>query len=233
MQSFPPLLRGTATLLALLLLVPAAVMAGGSSEPDPDSSAEITEGRLDYFEGEVSVNGEAAEIGMPVATGDLITTGPASVADVVFGGRNIFRLDEETSARLTLDTARQGVRLERGTFAAVFDELVTTGDSGDARFLLETNVTVAGVRGTTFFVRVESDESTFVCTCHGSLRMDPRAGASPFTVTNYRHEAYRFRLTEGEVVVESELDLYHTTEELNRLADRIGVTIPWGEAPPR
>ncbi|MFP4329179.1 MAG: FecR domain-containing protein [Alkalispirochaetaceae bacterium] len=224
---------GVITVLAWLLLPATLLSAGGSDEQLAGGAAEVTGGRIDYLEGEVTVNGETAEIGTPVATGDLLVTGAASVADVVFGGQNIFRLDEQTSAHLTLDPGRQGVRLERGAFAAVFDELVTVGDEEESRFLLETRHTVAGVRGTTFFVKVESEDATFVCTCHGSLRLDPRSGASPFTVTNYRHEAYRFRSSGDQAVVETEADLYHTTEELNRLAERIGVTIPWGEAPPR
>lgn len=218
---------------AFILLIASTLHARGSDEGVDSQPKEITEGRLDYFEGEVTVNGEAAELGLQVETGDTIATGPSSVADIVFGERNIFRLEENTTARLTLETARQGVRLERGTFAAVFDELVTAGTGEQDGFLLETKTAVAGVRGTTFFVKVESEDSTFICTCHGSLSLDPTDGPSPFTVTNYRHEAYRFRRSGDQVVVESERDLYHSSEDLNRLADRISVTIPWGEAPRR
>lgn len=222
-----------ASLATLLLLPGLALHARGSDEGQDSQPKAITEGRVDYFEGEVTVNGEPAELGLRVRTGDTIATGEGSVADVVFGEQNIFRLQENTIARLTLDEARQGVRLERGTFAAVFDELVTAGTGEDDGFLLETDTAVAGVRGTTFFVKVESEDATFICTCHGSLHMDPRDGPSPFTVTNYRHEAYRFRRAGGQVLVETERDLYHTSEDLNRLADRIDVTIPWGEAPRR
>lgn len=209
------------------------IYARGSDEGVDTQPQEITSGRVDYFDGDVTVNGEAAELGLALKTGDTIATGAASAADIVFGERNIFRLEENTTVRLTLETARQGVRLERGTFAAVFDELVTAGSGKNDGFLLETNTAVAAVRGTTFFVKVESEDSTFICTCHGSLSLDPTDGPSPFTVTNYRHEAYRFRRSGDQVVVEPEIDLYHSSEELNRLGDRIGVTIPWGEAPRR
>ncbi len=220
-------------ILLLTVLIPGISYARGSDEGVDTQPQEITEGRLDYFEGDVTVNGEPAELGLRVQTGDIVTTGPASAADIIFGERNIFRLQEETTARLTLDASRQGVRLDRGTFAAVFDELVSAGTSEEDRFLLETSTAVAGVRGTTFFVKVEREDSTFICTCHGSLHLDPADGPSPFTVTNYRHEAYRFRRSGDQVVVESEIDLYHSSDDLNRLADRIGVTIPWGEAPRR
>ncbi|MFP4408656.1 MAG: FecR domain-containing protein [Spirochaetaceae bacterium] len=221
-------------ILVVSIFLPSSVHARGSDEGVDTQPGEITEGRLDYFEGDVTVNGEAAELGLKVRTGDIVTTGVASVADIIFGERNIFRLQEETSATLTLDPSRQGVRLERGTFAAVFDELVSAGTREEDRFLLETSTAVAGVRGTTFFVKVEHEDSTFVCTCHGSLFLDPADGPSPFTVTNYRHKAYRFRRSDDQVVVvEPETDLYHTSDDLNRLADRIGVTIPWGEAPSR
>ena len=222
-------------LLALTLLLFPAIpsVAGGSGETTSAEPAAITEGRVDYFEGRVSVNGEDASLGMAVETGDTVTTGVDSVADIVFGQKNLFRLDENTTARLTFSPETQGVRLEKGTFSAVFDELVTASSNGDSRFLLETNTAVAGIRGTTFFVKVESEDSTFICTCHGTLALEPQNGGDPFNVTNYKHEAYRFRRSDDQVIVEPEADLYHSSDDLNKLADRIGVTIPWGEAPDR
>lgn len=220
-------------MVAFLILSGPELHPRGSDEGEDTQPRAITEGRIDYFEGEVTVNGEPAELGLRVQTGDTVATGEQSVADVVFGEKNIFRLDENTLVRLTFEGNRQGARLERGTFAAVFDELVTAGSGENDGFILETKTAVAGVRGTTFFVKQESEDATFICTCHGSLHMDPRQGASPFTVTNYRHEAYRFLRDGDQIIVESERDLYHTSEDLNRLADRIDVTIPWGEAPGR
>jgi hypothetical protein len=222
-----------ASALLLLLTAPSLLFAGGSDEGVDTQPQAITEGRVDYFEGEVTVNGEPAQLGLRVETGDTVVTGEDSLAEVVFGEKNIFRLDENTFVRLTFEETRQGARLERGTFAAVFDELVTAGSGEEDGFVLETNTAVAAVRGTTFFVKEEGPDATFICTCHGSLRMDPLDGPSPFTVTNYRHEAYRFRRDGDQVVVEPMRDLYHSSEDLNRLADRIDVTIPWGEAPRR
>ena len=161
-------------IVILCFFVSPSLGARGTADGEDSRPIEITEGRIDYFEGDVTVNGEAAELGMRVVTGDLVETGLGSVADIVFGERNLFRLSEDTSARLTFEPERQGTRLEKGAFSAVFDELVTTGNGTDDRFTLETNTTVAGVRGTTFFVKVESETSTFVCTCHGSLSLRPR-----------------------------------------------------------
>lgn len=225
-SSRPRLLLPTLSLLFLAL----PLFASGGEEATEVEPIAVS-GRIEYLEGDVSVNGSTVDIGAGVETGDVVTTGAASVAEIVFGGRNVFRLEPDTRAEIAFLEQRQEVSLEAGAFSAVFEDLVTLGDGESDSFRLRTNTAIAGVRGTTFYVKIEDPDSTFICTCHGTLSIDPFGDPSPFSVTNYGHEAYRFRRDNGDVVVEPEIDLYHSSDDLNRLADRIDVTIPWGEAP--
>jgi hypothetical protein len=203
----------------LLLLVSAALAA--------QSGPAI--GTVEFVDGDVRINGEHADFGQRVGLGDWVETGPDSAVDIVFDRGNIFQLGENTVARLNLSETRQRVDLKFGTLSAVFDRVRTL--SGRGAFDVQTPTAVAGVRGTTFFLRAVDSRTTYICTCNGSLELLP-AGGNPFLETAAAHSAYFFRETEdGSIVVESAEDLYHTNESLNELAEQIGVVIPWGQLP--
>jgi len=186
-------------------------------------------GTIEFLEGDVRVNGRPADFGLQVEDGDWIQTGPNASADVVFDRANVFRLGPNTVAQLNLDRSRQEVDLKFGSMAAVFDQVRTL--SGRGTFDIRTPTSVAGVRGTSFFLRVLDRETTYVCTCNGTLELSP-FGRESFLESATRHSAYFFRQADdGSVTVERGTEAYHSTESLNRIADSIGVSIPWGELP--
>jgi hypothetical protein len=84
-----------------------------------------------------------------------------------------------------------------------------------------------------FFVSVESDESTYICTCNGETELSASAEeaaaaqAASTEVDSDYHTAYRFVQEGARVRYQSAPLLYHTDEEMNDLAAKIGVTIPW------
>jgi hypothetical protein len=186
-------------------------------------------GTVEFVDGDVRINGELATFGQEVGLGDWVETGPNSTIEIVFDRGNIFELGPNTVAKLDLGEARQQVDLKFGTLSAVFERVRTL--SGRGTFDVRTSTALAGVRGTTFFLRAVDGETTYVCTCNGSLELLPGAG-NPFVETAAEHSAYFFTQNEdGEVEVESAEELYHDNESLNTLADRIGAAIPWGELP--
>jgi hypothetical protein len=185
-------------------------------------------GEVQFLDGDVRINGRQAVLGQEVSLGDWVETGTDSSVDIVFDGRNIFRLGESTVAVLNLGESRQQVDLRFGTFSAVFDRVRTL--SGRGTFDIQSQTTVAGVRGTSFFMRVVDRATTYVCTCNGILEITP-TNANPFIESAAEHSAYFFRQTEGTVAIESAEELYHDNESLNALAASIGVEIPWGELP--
>jgi hypothetical protein len=224
-------------LMAMALVAPLLVGAAGQGEstaPEP-SATEVPanapevgsagNARVEFLVGTVTINGVDAEIGDAVPAGAEVVTGRDGRVEIVFGSGNILELRPDTE--LTLDTTdpANAIDLRRGQFAAVFDRLETIGMGAEDTFRVRTPATVAGVRGTAFFVAVESDDQTYVCTCNGTLNFGPDGD---LTVTAARHEAYRFVAADGASRREPAPELYHDTAEFNRLAEVVDVVIEWG-----
>ncbi len=215
----------------LLVVLSPAVAASGNGEQSGNASAEALValyGVMEYLEGEVTVDGEAASIGDRVESGQVVETGPNGVAEIVFDDRNVFQLRENTAIRLNLQGGEvRTAELEKGSFAAVFDRLRQV--TGDTAFEIRTPTAVAGVRGTTFFVRVESAASTYVCTCNGETELQGLSDTEQLNVDSEYHTAYRFIRGDDGVSTEPASLLYHTDAEMNDLAASVGATIPWYE----
>ena len=204
-------------LLAVLMM---AVLSGAAFA----QTATASRGVVEYLDGDVHINGVPADFGQRVYRGDWVQTGPDSHVDIVFDRLNIFRLGENTVAVLDIGAVRQEVDLKIGTFAAVLNRVSGAAGGG---FNVRTPTTVAGVRGTSFFVRVIDSSTTYQCTCNGSVHLHPDDG-DEFVETATEHSAYLFTETDGVVSVRSAAELYHSSTSLNELAAEIGVTIPWG-----
>ncbi|NBB90326.1 MAG: hypothetical protein GVY23_03855 [Spirochaetes bacterium] len=219
------------TTAVLLVVISAAATASGGGEQSGDGPAQApiaVYGVMEYLEGKVTVDGEAARLGDRVESGQLIETGPNGLAEIVFDDRNVFQLRENTTIRLDLRGGQvRAAELEKGSFAAVFDRLREV--SGDTAFEIRTPTAVAGVRGTTFFVRVESAASTYVCTCNGETNLQGLADSEQLVVDSEYHTAYRFIRGDDGIATEKAPLLYHTDAEMNELATSIGATIPWHE----
>jgi hypothetical protein len=156
-----------------------------------------------------------------------VRTGRRAYCEIVFGGRNIFRIQAESVAVVDLGAGRGSISLQQGALAAVFYKLQRLG-AEEATIRLDTPTTVAGVRGTVFFIKVESPESTYVCTCNGILRLTDLQETIRRLVRSDNHKAYRFLQADGETKVRSAPLLYHNSASMNTLARRIRVSIPWG-----
>lgn len=186
-------------------------------------------GTVDFVDGEVTINGVEADFGQTVGFGDWVQTGPGAAVDIVFDRANIFRLGENTVAVIEIGTTRQRVDVKYGSLSAVFDRLRTL--TGAGTFDLTTPTVAGGVRGTTFFIRVIDRDDSYVCTCNGTLELEPLGSDEPFLDSAVEHSAHTFRKVDGTIVVETAPLIYHSSETLDRVADRIGVTIPWGSLP--
>lgn len=205
--------------LMLALFVLGAVGAIGQSSAT---------GQIEYLEGNVELNGAFADIGAQVEVGDIIRTGSDGFAEVVFNRRNIFRIGANTRATLRLTDSRPGIDLDRGSVTAVFERLQRIGGNNPS-FEIRTPTAVGGVRGTSFFVKVESPNSTYVCACNGTLQV-PLQGSTSLNITGTHHRAYRFVKNErGEADVSTAALEHHGDEDLESLAEKIDHEIPWSD----
>lgn len=203
---------GPVLLLLLLLLAGKPAAWGGEMQ-----------GVISYLEGEVTLDGRPAEIGAAVAPGSLLATGAGAYCEVRFADRNLLRLEPGT--RVSVDP-QAGVTLRQGALALVLYRLRAMLPRG-RRFTVRTPVAVAGVRGTVFYVKVESPESTYLCGCNGSLHFQGIEGGRVRKVRAAHHQAFRFRRTPGGITSEEAGMLYHDDQGVDALAARIGVRIDW------
>lgn len=205
--------------VALALGVASWTWAAGEGE----TTAGPTRGELVYVEGDVTLDGRECEIGQVVRTGATIRTGTASTCDIVFGSHNVMRIREKTTVVFDLEPGSLGVRMPTGSLAVVFNKVRALGRN----FRVSTSSAVAGVRGTTFFVQVEDETSTYVCACYGEVGVAAR-GVADTVLASTSHSARRFTLRDGSTRIEKAGLLYHDNALMESVAARIGATIPWG-----
>lgn len=198
--------------------------AGGEGEASPASSL----GTIEYLEGEVFLNDSEAQIGQKVDPGSTIQTGPKSFCEVVFRGKNIFQIQEDSTAVVGISRTQGTIELEKGSLAAVFDRLQRLNSQKGA-FLVKTPVAIAGVRGTAFYIMVEDQNNTYICTCNGKTELEDTGRENRIDVTSEHHNAFRFSNSGGTVASSKARLLYHDDAIMNELAEKIRVSIPWGE----
>lgn len=209
-------------LLLILTISMLPLVAGG--QPEMINPATL-DGELIYAEGEVSINGVDAEIGAAVAPGDRIKTGPAGVAEVAFGPRNVIQFLENTEGEI--NPAWSGLALEGGTVAAVLNGLDRLGFNEDNQFQVRTSTAVMGVRGTSFFITHPEDDQAYFCTCHGKLHIEGVDGLVEEDTEAYHHAAVWYvRTPSGIQAFPSGLH-YHDDDTLNDIAAKVNTRVLW------
>lgn len=204
------------------------IATGFAAAQQPEPPVARSTARVEYVEGDVRIDGRPAQFGERVAFGALVQTASDGYVDIVFEQGNILRIDTNSVVRLSLNTRVRRINLRSGQLAVVAEGLRREGGGGGRRLILETPGTVAGVRGTLFFARVENSESTYICTCFGELAMEG-PGFDPFNVQSSRHSARRFTAQpDGSIDVSEAGLLYHDDESMDTLAAKVGITVDWG-----
>jgi len=191
---------------------------------DEVSQASNTAGVIQYFEGTVTVNGKTAEIGLEVMDGDVIVTGPDSHAEIVFGENRIISAEENTN--LVLDAKAQEFNLVTGALAVIQSKARFL--SGNKNWVVQTPNVAAAVRGTLYYVKVESSDSVYFCLCNGKIRLEGANEGENLDYEAEHHKAVRYiRNSVGEVALEEAPMLYHSDEDMEALADAVDVRVDW------
>lgn len=144
---------------------------------------------MQKIEGDVKINGIPAQVGAQVAPGDVVTTGPDSLAIFVIN-KNVYLVRDNTRVDLSSETSEEFkekivnvLRMARGKMLSVF---------GRGKRRIVTPTAVAGIRGSGAYVEAEP-ERTYICTCYGIA--DIEATAAPDvreTVKTKYHDAPRY-----------------------------------------
>ena len=206
----------------LFLLIPFTASAAGQAE---EAAPEFAEGVVEYFDGEVLVDGVPADFGMRVPFGAVVETGADSYCEVVFENKNIFKVMESTIAEIRLSYENPEIVIDKGTFAALFSKL--DAFVSDEPFRVKTHAAVASVRGTAFFIKVINPDLTYVCICNGELEFPGVEEEEPLAYSSGHHKAVYFGMADGETEIREAPMLYHTDEDMDLLARHISEKINW------
>ncbi len=182
-------------------------------------------GEIGYLEGQATIDGAPATIGDVVPLGATVTTGARSQCEIIFREKNIIRLGESTAFVFHPFNLQNGSELKTGSLTLVLKNLVGSA-AGSPRFLVHTQTTTCGVRGTSFFMKVEDPNSTYVCLCNGAITIDD-GSQSGMEVVAAHHGSYWLKKKDGAISVSKAPMLYHSDDDMETLAGKIGVSIDW------
>lgn len=185
----------------------------------------VIQGTVEYVQGDVTINGAATQIGRTVNSGDTVKTGGDGICEITFEGKNIVQIQVNSLAVLNFGEIGRGIQLQSGSIAAVLKNLAATQTAN--RFQVDTPTNVAGIRGTSFFVKVLSQDSTYFCLCNGRISLQDNSGGNQMTLETAHHWAVEYVRRDGKVTVEKQALRYHNDAEMQALASKIGYTIDW------
>ena len=190
-----------------------------------EGAAVFRDSSITYVTGDVTVNGKPADHGQVINGPTVIKTGAASECEIVFNTKNIIHIQENSLFRMDPGSPGPLVELDEGSLAAVVKKLSrTTSDYG---FGIATPTVVTGVRGTSYFVKVENDDSTYVCVCNGTIHTEGSDGSEGQDMTAAHHQAVRVSLQNGRYTSVPAALEYHGDSLIEGVAEKIGATIDW------
>lgn len=182
-----------------------------------DTPRPLPPGRSIYrIEGDILVNGQAADQHTLIGANDRIRTGPDS--HVIFAvGQDAFILRQQSELHLTGRDGLivHGLRIVTGALLSVF---------GKREHEVQTTYATIGIRGTGVYVEAEAERS-YVCTCYGRTQITAE-GAPEQTehIVSVHHDAPRYIGGEGAQRIQPAPLKNHTDAELaliEALVDRV------------
>lgn len=219
--------RGQLLKLVLFGLAIAAVLSCNARKSGVQP-ADIGFATLVYLEGSLTMDGVPLKVGEKVVDGSLLQTGPESLAELVFAGKNALRIGGNASLRVQLASLDRSLSVERGAVTAVLRKL---DKLAGGKLTVNTPSLVAGVRGTSFYFRVEeAGAQTYFCTCNGSVVLTPEGSSEGILKEANHHDALLFTRQGASVSVTappSGYDHGHGDRDLETLAARVGEKMDW------
>jgi hypothetical protein len=190
----------------------------------PPAPIAVSRASVVFVEGDVRIDGTAAEIGRELGAKADIETGPNASCDIVFDGKNAVRVGQSSSVLLDFSGIVKEASIKKGGLTSVLRKLRQIADSDS--FRVTTPTAVAGVRGTSFCVWVE-EGLTYVCACNGSVHTIDAAGANALDLSAAHHSAREYSKKGTATLVTTAGIEHHSDASVESLAARIGEKIDW------
>jgi hypothetical protein len=203
-------------ILAFALVLGAAPLSIAAA---PASRATVV-----FLEGDVRIDGAAAEIGQALASVTLVETGPGATCEIVFDRKNAVRVSQNAVATLDFSGIVKEVTLKKGGLTSVLRKLGKA--AGKDSFRVVTATAVAGVRGTSFCAWADAD-STYVCACNGTVRTIDALGSNVQVLSAAHHTAREYTRN-GEAIDLAQAGVeHHDDASVESLAATIGERLNW------
>ena len=203
-------------ILALTLVLLASCGAGSSGEPAAVATVE-------WLEGIVTIDGRSATVGDDVLDGAVIVTAEDSLIELSFGDYRILRASE--NSRLILDSRTREMKLDSGALTVAQARARRIGKNRS--WQLRTPTTVAAVRGTFYFAKVEDPDRTYFCLCNGRIHLEDGDGSNFLDLEAAHHTAVEFIRNDSGTFYREAVMKYHKDSDVESLADKVHVPIDW------
>jgi hypothetical protein len=177
-------------------------------------------GEVKAIQGEAKVGGAKLSVGSKVFAGDQVTTAKKSFLRIKLAdGSGVFQVGPATSIKLSVDEkAASTIDLVKGYLLSTLKPAAKPSEN--ARYQVRTKTAAMGVRGTTFFARVEKGNKTFQCICEGRVESTWKNGKEVWE--SKHHEKRHIFSAEKAEPAPLSMPTDHTDEEiaeLNKLLD--------------
>jgi hypothetical protein len=211
---------------ALFLLAACAPKASSPGNAAARKSAAVSS-TVVFLDGDVKIDGAAAQVGQSLASKVLVETGAGAVCEIVFDGKNAIRVGQNAVAALDFSGIVKEVSLKKGGLTSVLRKLDKI--AGSDSFRVDTPNAVCGVRGTSFCVWVD-DSTAYVCACNGTVRTIDTKGSNELTLSAAHHQAREYSAKAGSIAVTPAGIEHHDDASVGSLAARIGEKVDWTKA---
>lgn len=170
-----------------------------------ENKLDQTKGRIAFLKGEISVQrGEQkfkAIVSQEILNGDVILTGPKSVATLVFGENStVIEIQSDSKFQVKESSDEKNFFQDKGSSWILTNKLL----KGE-KMNLHTPTTTAGVRGTKFYTLVYGD-MTFTCHCEGRIELE-----------NHQNHSKKINDADYLSVAKGDKTIYITSSDLQKL----------------
>ncbi len=180
---------------------------------------------ISAFAGELTVNGNSPKTGTLLKYGDIIKTGQNSFCEIKLNKLSIIKLSQNTEFVFNISETENSFELHSGSLAGLTRKKFVKQN----QYLIKTPTGIAAIRGTAYFIHIESPDSTYFCVCNGTVAIK---GETEETITSTHHKARRItKKPDNKITSDDNVPLlYHTDADIDELADKIGEKINWNNA---
>ncbi len=204
-------------MLVTLLLFP-SVKGKSQSGKNKSLTAKII-----FKSGKVLVNGKAAKTGNSLRYGDKLETKEKSSCIFRLGNKNVFKIRSNSRVTLRFSKQHASIQLKKGWLAGV----MKGKKLWKRKFKIHTPLVSAGVRGTSFVLKVENPNSVYFCTCNGRISFIDANKHNAHELSKTHHGGERYLQQDDEIIIKKTGMKYHDDETIEDLAEEIDEEIDW------